>query len=176
MVFSEIVSIQAETPDAIGWRNSASESFLVECKVSRTDFLADRRKPFRRCPEQGMGLYRYYLCPPGIIRVDDLPPGWGLLYCHPQIIQVVHGRHPRRYDADARQAFTHAQRHVAGELRMLYSALSRLKIDMGERQFNSRVHLTYHDRKRERDAKAEVPDAARGPLSPASTLQFEELT
>lgn len=33
-----------EAPDAIGW--SHRQSTLVECKVSRSDFLSDRRKQF----------------------------------------------------------------------------------------------------------------------------------
>lgn len=27
-----------------------------------------------------MGVYRFYLCPEGIIRPEDLPKGWGLLH------------------------------------------------------------------------------------------------
>jgi hypothetical protein len=52
---------------------------LVECKVSRPDFLADREKPFRQKPESGVGCERYYLAPRGLIRVEELRPGWGLL-------------------------------------------------------------------------------------------------
>ena len=52
---------------------------LVECKVSRADFLADREKPFRQKPESGVGCERYYLAPRGLIRLQELRPGWGLL-------------------------------------------------------------------------------------------------
>ncbi|MDF2461987.1 MAG: hypothetical protein K0Q43_222 [Ramlibacter sp.] len=148
LVLTEVVSIQAETPDAIGWRDAARESFLVECKTSRADFRADRHKAFRMEPETGMGSFRYYMCPPGLIRAEDLPPRWGLLYCHPKVIEIVSGRHPRRYDRDRYTEFVHA--NVAGELRMMYSALSRLKIDLGERKFFERIHLPYSDRKKER--------------------------
>ncbi len=147
IVFTEIVSLQAEAPDAIGWRNSAGESFLVECKVSRSDFLADRRKGFRRDAEFGMGMFRYYLCPPDIVRVSDLPLRWGLLYCHAARIEVVHGRNPRSYDVHASNDFLHGERNIVGELRMFYSALSRLKVDLGDRQFHERVHLPYAQRK-----------------------------
>ena len=65
-------------PDAIGWKK-ACHSVLVECKLSRPDFLADREKPFRQKPESGVGCERYYLAPRGLIRVEELRPGWGLL-------------------------------------------------------------------------------------------------
>ena len=65
-------------PDAIGWKK-ACHSVLVECKASRPDFLADREKPFRQKPESGVGCERYYLAPRGLISVEELRPGWGLL-------------------------------------------------------------------------------------------------
>ena len=65
-------------PDAIGWKRT-QHSVVVECKVSRADFLADREKPFRRKPELGLGCERFYLAGPGLIHVDELPQGWGLL-------------------------------------------------------------------------------------------------
>ena len=37
----------------------------------------------------GMGTYRFYMCPPGIIKVEDLPDKWGLLYVHAKKIQRV---------------------------------------------------------------------------------------
>lgn len=65
-------------PDAIGWKQ-ACHSVLVECKVTRSDFLVDRAKPFRLKPEKGVGSERFYLALPGMIRVEELPAGWGLL-------------------------------------------------------------------------------------------------
>lgn len=69
-----------EIPDAIGFRleHPGSVSVVVEVKTSRSDFLADRKKAHRI--EGGMGTYRYFMCPTGIIREDELPQGWGLLY------------------------------------------------------------------------------------------------
>jgi hypothetical protein len=66
-----------EIPDAIGWK-SARHSILVECKTSRADFRADSKKWFRQ-DGLGMGQIRYYLAPKGIIPVEEIPPGWGLL-------------------------------------------------------------------------------------------------
>jgi hypothetical protein len=55
---------------------------VVEAKATLADFYADRRKPFRLAPEEGMGSERYYLCPEGLIdpAKHTLPEGWGLLY------------------------------------------------------------------------------------------------
>jgi hypothetical protein len=78
VVLSEQACVSGEMPDAIGWKR-ACHSVLVECKVSRADFLADRGKPFRVKPEQGVGCERYYLVPAGLARPEELPKGWGLL-------------------------------------------------------------------------------------------------
>jgi hypothetical protein len=78
VVLSEQACVSGEMPDAIGWKR-ACHSVLVECKVTRSDFLADRGKPFRLKPEQGVGCERFYLAPAGLIRLEELPPAWGLL-------------------------------------------------------------------------------------------------
>jgi hypothetical protein len=78
VVLSEQACASGEMPDAIGWKK-ASHSVLVECKISRADFLADRCKPFRQKPETGVGCERFYLSPEGMIRLDELPTSWGLL-------------------------------------------------------------------------------------------------
>jgi len=67
----------AEQPDAIGWRDGLS--LLVEAKTSRADFLADAQKPWRIDPAKGMGDWRFFLAPAGLLSPDELPPGWGLL-------------------------------------------------------------------------------------------------
>lgn len=69
-----------ERCDAWGWSWGYPPcSVLVEVKVSRSDFLADRKKPHRQegC---GVGTYRYFMCPEGLITIDDLPERWGLLW------------------------------------------------------------------------------------------------
>jgi hypothetical protein len=78
VVLSEQACVSGEMPDAIGWKK-ACHSVLVESKVSRADFLADRDKPWRQIPETGVGCERYYLAPRGMIRTEELPAGWGLL-------------------------------------------------------------------------------------------------
>ena len=81
VVLSEQACASGEMPDAIGWKR-ACHSVLVECKVSRGDFLADLTKPFRRKPATGVGCERFYLAPAELIKPEELPLGWGLLeYC-----------------------------------------------------------------------------------------------
>jgi len=88
VVLSEQACISGELPDAIGWK-SACHSVLVECKVSRADFLADCSKPFRKKPGRGLGCERYYLVPHGLICAQELPAGWGLLAWRARKIEMV---------------------------------------------------------------------------------------
>lgn len=77
IVITELRTLASETPDAYGHKDGLST--LIECKVSRADFLADKKKRFRICPEYGMGDKRYFMAPKGLISPSELPQGWGLL-------------------------------------------------------------------------------------------------
>ena len=74
----DMKTLEQEKPDVIGWNGSCS--IMIEVKVSRSDFLCDFKKPFRKNPEKGVGQYRYYCCPYGLIKEDEVPENWGLLY------------------------------------------------------------------------------------------------
>lgn len=87
VVICEMVSLSREIPDAIGW--TSSKSILVECKTSRSDFFNDSKKSFRRHPEYGMGDYRFYMTPPGLVTVEELPERWGLLEARPKQVRVI---------------------------------------------------------------------------------------
>lgn len=78
VVLSEQYCATGEVPDAIGWKKMC-RSVVVECKASRSDFLADFNKPFRVRPEEALGCERLYLAPRGMIARAELPPHWGLL-------------------------------------------------------------------------------------------------
>lgn len=88
IVLSEQTADFKEVPDVIGWRMDC-RSTVVECKVSRSDFAADRRKRARQKPELAMGCQRFYLTPAGLLRPDETPPGWGLLEATRSGIQVL---------------------------------------------------------------------------------------
>lgn len=81
VVLPEFYSWNGELADVIGFKNDFS--ILIECKVARGDFLKDKHKPFRMNPEKGMGDRRYYCCPKDLIKKEELPEGWGLLYVYP---------------------------------------------------------------------------------------------
>lgn len=78
-----------EQPDCLGFRSGLS--CLIECKTSRSDFLVDRRKKFRVDPLLGMGDWRFFLTPTGLIQVEELPSGWGLLETDGKRIKKVFG-------------------------------------------------------------------------------------
>lgn len=88
VILSEQACISGEMPDALGWKK-ACHSVLVECKVSRADFLIDREKPFRQKQEIGVGCERYYLAPRRLIKREELPRGWGLIEISGRDLAVV---------------------------------------------------------------------------------------
>lgn len=110
-----------EQPDAIGWRDGIS--ILVECKATRSDFLSDKNKSFRVNPRKGMGDWRFYLCPIDVIKVEDLPSGWGLLYVQKKSIRKIYGVPPNTGWHNA--PFCGEKRE---ENKMLTSALRRLAL------------------------------------------------
>ncbi len=112
----------AEIPDAIGWRSHTS--ILVECKVSRADFLADASKPFRKNPYAGVGRWRFYLTPPGLLRAEELPVGWGLLEVRGGRVFRVHGG-PR---GNLWSVDPPLVPNAEAEHGLLYSALRRLAL------------------------------------------------
>lgn len=68
-----------ENPDI--WAFNGWSTIVVEVKVSRADFLNDKKKVWH---QQGLeeclaGNYRYYLTPKGLLTEADLPDGVGLL-------------------------------------------------------------------------------------------------
>ena len=90
VVATEEYNVGWSIPDAIGWKSHTS--YLVECKVTRSDFFADAKKHHRRYPDQGMGHLRYYMTPPGLVSLDEVPEHWGLLEARPKQVRVLrHG-------------------------------------------------------------------------------------
>ena len=67
-----------EIPDV--YATDGKMSAIIEAKTSRSDFLADAKKEWRKYPERGIGHIRFYICPEGLIKPDELPEKWGLLW------------------------------------------------------------------------------------------------
>jgi len=120
VVLYEFATEADENPDVIGWA-PGSGSVLIECKLSRADFLKDATKTVRRNPRAGMGQRRYYLCSSELLHVKDLPPKWGLLWAIKG--QVIVKREARGYP----------ERNLAAEVRFLSSMLRRAQIRIGTR-------------------------------------------
>ena len=67
--------IGSELPDVLGiW--SSLHTVNIECKISRSDFLADKNKSHNH----PLGNYKLFACPYGMIKADEIPKDWGLLY------------------------------------------------------------------------------------------------
>lgn len=113
--FTELVCSAREIPDAIGWKNSWS--YLIECKTSRADFQADLKKMFRKFPEYGMGVFRYYMTTPALITPEELPEKWGLLYVYKTQVRVV--KRPKAFDVD---------KAARREVQLMCSALRRIHL------------------------------------------------
>jgi len=116
----EFATAADENPDVIGWGSGAG-SVLIECKSSRSDFLGDAKKTVRKDPRTGMGHRRYYLCPPDVIQVKDLPAKWGLLWVAKGDVIVK------------RQARGYPERNLSAEVQFLSSMLRRAQIRIGTR-------------------------------------------
>ena len=114
IVMVEFVTSAQEVPDVLAMQSGA-HSVLVECKASRSDFLSDKKKFFRRQAEYGMGDKRYYAAPIGMIKSAELPEGWGLLEV--DTYRVRETVEPKHQEANKRR-----------ECLMLMSALRRLEI------------------------------------------------
>jgi hypothetical protein len=77
VVLPEFACMNAEICDVVGFDGASSH--MIEVKVSRSDFHRDKKKYFRRDEDQGIGNYRYYCVPKGLLTPADLPEGWGLI-------------------------------------------------------------------------------------------------
>lgn len=113
----ELVTYSSERPDAIGWRGQGMICVLIECKATRSDFLADRKKTFRRDPGEGAGNKRYFLTPPGLINPFEIPDKWGLLEVRGKIVRMV------RDSGDFEISF-----HNYKSQRFMYSLLRRTEV------------------------------------------------
>src|ERR1700722_3181162 len=120
VILSEQACVSGEMPDAIGWKR-VCHSVLVECKTTRSDFLADPANPFRLKPEQGVGCERFYLVPTGLVRREELPQGWGLLEYRRSGIEATH---PSDKNLRSANGFRY-------EMNLLLASLRRVEVRVG---------------------------------------------
>lgn len=119
------VTGHSEEPDAIGFKTGFS--IMIECKISRSDFLSDKKKIFRRIPKCGMGQYRFYMAPEGIIKPEDLLEKWGLITVNEKgVARQKVG--PKGNCWSHQKEFRFDEYHKDGKTAMMASALRRLHL------------------------------------------------
>lgn len=118
IVLSEQSCSSGEIPDVIGWKGRC-RSVVIECKVSRADFLADAQKPWRKDPQMALGCERLYLAPAGLIVPAELPLGWGLLECRGRKLQLV---------VKPRRTSLRTQDGLLQEMNLLLASLRRVEV------------------------------------------------
>lgn len=124
VVFKERQAACAERPDAIGFKYG-SYSILIECKTSRSDFLADHEKFFRQNVVAGMGVERYFMAPVGVLSPEDMPHGWGLLEVYKR--KRKNAMLPVIQEKDSIQF---ADRNKDAEITYLVASIRRIEISM----------------------------------------------
>ena len=117
IVLSEQSCCSGETPDAIGWKGR-NHSVVIECKISRSDFLADAAKLWRTNPQSALGCERFYLTPPELIVCSELPSGWGLLEIRAREVRLVQKSKKNLRTSEG----------FANEMNLLLSSLRRVEI------------------------------------------------
>lgn len=160
-------SCYGENPDVFGIRhgdnNHGVGTVLLEAKTSRSDFLADRKKPHRMNPEMGVGKWRYFICPVDLIKPEELPHKWGLIYVnsrgHCKIIAGALSVPQEKYFCEWSKktksfrnqekiiasflAHSFSERNTNNEFNLLGMALARLddaeSILYMQREFNNRA-------------------------------------
>ncbi len=105
-------------------------TIIIECKASITDFKVDAKKDFRIDPGKGMGDYRFYLTPPGLVSIEDLLPGWGLIEMHGKKIKIMH----------CSQVFKETSR--GAEVGVLTSVIRRIAPEKGNHMSMKVKHYT----------------------------------
>lgn len=107
IVFTESTGWDREQPDCFGFVHSRI-THLIEVKTSVSDFRADKKKMPRMNPDYGLGLYRWYLMPQGMVHPLELPAKWGLLWALPNSIKIAKLPEPfekRNKDGEAHMLF-----------------------------------------------------------------------
>jgi hypothetical protein len=123
VVLSEQGCSSGEMPDAIGWKGKC-HSIVVECKVSRGDFLTDAAKAWRTDVAIALGCERYYMAQRGMIRESELPLGWGLIEFHSYKTKVL-----KKSKRNLRQ-----DEGFKNEMNLLLASLARVEVRIEPRR------------------------------------------
>ncbi len=133
--FKELNSLtcNSEYPDVLGIKSNGT--VLIEAKVSLSDFYSDKKKTFRKIPKLGMGDYRFYMCPSGLIKPEQLPENWGLIYvniegkarcvvnpyCKSLTGNIWNNPHEKNWKAEQGLMYSALRRlHIRGHIESIY--------------------------------------------------------
>lgn len=116
---------RTENPDIFAF--AKYYSVLIECKASRADFLADKKKPFRANPETGIGRRRYYLTNRGVAKQEEMPKGWQLLEAYDEntILLPRNFTMPDTGGTEGDKEYSFHVRNASAEIELMYSWLYR---------------------------------------------------
>jgi hypothetical protein len=172
VVLTEQPTGSGEIPDAIAWKYW-NLSYLVECKVSRSDFFADRCKPFRCDPASGMGMYRFFMAPAGVLTPEDVSShlGWGLLEVRGRNVRVLKEAEPQSQHNHAEevaqlvQAVAMAQANLTEPFHEWItgpeSAYGKTRAQQRESREEMKTRTCTHHRLQTAEEEALYPDAPR---------------
>ncbi|ATC37747.1 MULTISPECIES: hypothetical protein [Elizabethkingia] len=122
--FKELTCINNEIADVIGFNSNGT--FVLEAKTSKADFLKDKKKSFRKDPSIGMGDWRFFIVPKGLIKVTELPEMWGLIEVNEK------GKAINTFNPFGRGNFygmwRRNSKNKEAEMNLMYSALRRLHL------------------------------------------------
>ena len=76
-------NISKEYPDILG--TGMRNDINIECKVSRQDFIKDGKKRHNH----PFGNYKFYACPEGLIKPEEIPEKFGLIYINKKTCKVI---------------------------------------------------------------------------------------
>ncbi len=111
-----------------------------EIKISRSDFRADFKKirhrilDARKIGEQYRGAaYFYYVVPRDLVRIDEVPPHAGLIYCAPlfQIVKPAPRLHSNKITDGQRQWLERSLIHRYWRERLRTDASSSAPVRVG---------------------------------------------
>lgn len=154
---------------AIGiWPSTGHQVHGFEVKVSRTDFLNEMKDPsksqaiFRFCHRWSLAT------PPGLVKVDELPPNWGLVTFDGKCLRTVK-KAPLLTPEPLSPGFVAALVRRAGEIDgdLIAEAQNKTRLEMEatfKQQMEQRVQRHSEDRRGEFEAAIKFRDDMRAAL------------
>ncbi len=76
-------NLSKEYPDILG--TGMRNDINIECKVSRQDFFHDQKKNHKH----PFGNFKFYACPEGLIKPEEIPEKFGLIYVNKKTCKVI---------------------------------------------------------------------------------------